>query len=389
MSLSDCRPASRAGHLAVERWPRFNRLLDDALELPPRQRVRWMARLPRIDADLKPVLGELLARDAARDETDFLQTLPKLIAALPGEAAAHDRIGPYRLERLLGAGGMGEVWLAERGHGRVAARRVALKLPRPDRGLTAALARERRILAGLDHPNIARLLGAGWSRRPGSACTLPYLALEYVDGASIDLYCRRAVVSIPARLRLFVDVLRAVAYLHDRGIVHGDLKPSNLMVDAQGRVKLLDFGAAILRPEAAAACDLALRPVPAGLPEALTLRYAAPEQIRGEPAAAATDIHALGVVLYELLCGEPPFGSRCASPASLRRAIVEAPVAAPSALARDRIHQRWLRGALDAIVLRAVEKRPRDRHPSARAFADAIDRHLRRLTHRAPPPCHW
>jgi serine/threonine-protein kinase len=389
MSVSDCRPPLRAGPFAADRWPHFNRLLDDALELQPEQRARWVARLPRVDQDLKPALGKLLAHDAAGGESDFLKTLPKLITISP-TGAPHERIGPYRLERLLGAGGMGEVWLAERRRGDGAVRRVALKLPRTDFRLSAALTRERRILAGLDHPNIARLVGAGRSMRAGSRRALPYLALEYVDGASIDIHCRRCAAPIPGRLRLFVDVLRAVAYLHDRGIVHADLKPSNLMVDTRGNVKLLDFGvAAILQRGADAARARAVRRAGPELPAALTLRYAAPEQVRGEGATAATDVHALGVVLYELLCGERPYGPRRASREALRRAIAEAPVPAPSEFARDRVHARWLLGGLDAIVLKALEKRPPDRHPSARAFADAIDRHLRRLPRHPPPPCGW
>ena len=208
-------------------------------------------------------------------------------------------IGPYRLLRSIGAGGMGAVWLAERADG-LLQRQVALKLPRsawPRADLVERMARERDILAALTHANIARLYEAGIT-----AGGRPYLALEYVEGRTIDAYCAGERLDVSARVRLFLQVVEAVAYAHARLVVHRDLKPSNILVTKEGQIRLLDFGIARLLDE------VSVRDTPltelSGRPH--TPEYASPEQIAGGPLGVATDIYSLGVVLYELLCGTRP-----------------------------------------------------------------------------------
>ena len=230
-------------------WSRLGPLLDEALDLSPPDRAAWLESLRAEHADLKDTLRDLLARAAKLETDSLLHTLPKLDAGdtttASGNQGAHapgDEVGPYRLVRQLGVGGMGAVWLAERADG-LMQRSVALKLPfGPFRGdLAARIAREREILATLDHPHIARLYDAGVA-----ADGQPYLALEHVDGQRIDRFCDERQLGVVARLRLFVQAARAVAYAHAQLVVHRDLKPSNLLVDATGKVKLLDFGIAKL-----------------------------------------------------------------------------------------------------------------------------------------------
>ena len=226
------------------------------------------------------------------------RTLPHEAASLPADESDLQPgalVGPYRLLRELGIGGMGAVWLAERADGTLK-RQVALKLPRAawSRGLAERMARERDILASLEHPHIARLYDAGTD-----AQGRPFLALEYVEGQPIDVYCHERALNIPARLQLLLQVAHAVAFAHSRLVIHRDLKPSNILVTADGQVRLLDFGIAKLmegdRTQETQLTQLAGR--------ALTLDYASPEQIRGEPIGTASDVYSLGVVAYELLAG--------------------------------------------------------------------------------------
>ena len=237
-----------------------------------------------------------------------------------------DTIGSYRLLRELGSGGMGVVWLAERSDGLVK-RPVALKLPHQvwqRAGLAERMAREREILATLTHPNIARLYDAGLT-----AGHRPFLAIEYVEGHPIDTYCRDHRLDAGARVRLFVQVANAVAYAHAKLVVHRDLKPANILVDADGQVRLLDFGIAKLldqhQARETALTELSGRP--------LTLDYASPEQIRGEPLTIGSDVYSLGVVLYELLSGARPYKLKRDSRGALEDAILEADPPLPSAVA--------------------------------------------------------
>jgi serine/threonine-protein kinase len=219
-------------------WRRLNQLLAQALEVDGAQRLAWLATLPPADADLKPVLRELLGHTASNQgnaASTHLSTAA-LREALSGAAphsaeAPGTQVGPYRLLHELGVGGMGSVWLAERTDGAYQ-RQVALKLPRAewtDRGLAERMARERAVLASLNHPNIAQMYEADWADDGR-----PYLALEYVDGEPIDAWCHNHTLAPAARARLFVDVVRAVAFAHAKLVIHRDLKPSNVLVDLHG-----------------------------------------------------------------------------------------------------------------------------------------------------------
>ena len=369
-------------------WSRVSPLLDDALDLPPQDRAAWLAALPAQHADLTGTLRELLAR-AAQVETDaLLGTLPKLDTgdasaadSAAGRHAAGHTVGPYRLVRQLGVGGMGVVWLADRADG-LMQRSVALKLPHgPFRGdLAVRIAREREILATLDHPHIARLYDAGVA-----ADGQPYLALEPVDGQRIDRYCEQRRLGVAARLRLFVQAARAVAHAHAQLVVHRDIKPSNLLVDAQAQVKLLDFGIAKLLDDGASD--------PHQLTQqgarVLTPDYASPEQIAGLPVGTRSDVYSLGVLLFELLTGVRPYRLKRDTRAALEEAILGASVARPSDVVVDAALRRALRGDLDTIVLKALKKPVTERYVSVEAMADDIERHLASRPVLARPDSAW
>jgi serine/threonine protein kinase len=261
----------------ADRWQRLSPMLDALFELDPQTRARHLASLRDEDPGLVDELEALLALSDERE--DFLSH--PLVAPLPGMRTGL-LIGPYRLERMLGEGGMGQVWLATRADG-LYQRRVALKLLRPglaDPKLRLRFTRERQILARLEHPHIARLLDAGISED-----SQPYLALEYVDGEPITDWCRAHASTLDARLRLFLQICEAVSHAHANLIVHRDLKPSNILVTPLDEVRLLDFGIAKLLDTG--------EPGPehtrTGL-RTFTLHYAAPEQIRGEPVTTMTDV---------------------------------------------------------------------------------------------------
>src|SRR6476661_3577320 len=281
----------------AERWQRLSPLLDAMFELDADTRARSLELLREEDPQLAEDLAALIALEAERD--DFLSQ--PLVAPLPGMRTGL-LVGPYRLDRMLGEGGMGQVWLATRADG-LYERRVALKLLRAglaDPKLRLRFTRERQILARLEHPHIARLLDAGISDD-----SQPYLALEYVDGEPITDWCRTRAMPLDARLRLFLQTCEAVSHAHANLIVHRDLKPSNILVTPLDEVRLLDFGIAKLLDIG----ELAPDQTRTGL-RTFTLHYAAPEQIRGEPVTTMTDVYSLGVVLYELLTGGKPYKPR-------------------------------------------------------------------------------
>jgi serine/threonine-protein kinase len=349
--------------LSSQRWQRLRDLLDLGLAQAASEREAWLLALGPDDADLLPRLRSLLSH-----RSEPLNSLPLARTGPAGHEG--QRVGPYRLLRPLGEGGMASVWLAERVD-LLQARQVALKLPRlalPGNGLKERLGREREILASLQHPNIAAIYDAGVSD-DGQ----PWLALEYVQGQPIDAYCRAQALSVRARLHLFLQVLHAVAHAHARLVVHRDLKPANILVTAEGQVRLLDFGIAKLLQEGPAQ-DSALTHE---LGPALTLDYAAPEQIRGEPLSTAADVYGLGVVLCELLCGQRPYCLPRASRAALEEAILQAEPQPPSRAAQGKALRRALQGDLDTIVLKALKKQPEERYASAQAMADDVERHLR------------
>jgi serine/threonine-protein kinase len=357
--------------IAAADWKRLSPLLDAVLDLAPPERAAWLAALPAEHADLRASLGELLAGRAAVETDDFLNRLPEFSAVPSALTLGPESIvGPYRLLRELGIGGTSSVWLAERVDHSIQ-RKVALKLPHlglVDRGIAERIARERQILAGLEHPNIARLYDAGLDERGR-----PYLALEYVDGVPPDEYCRSARLDICAKLALFLNILRAVAFAHARLIVHRDLKPNNILIAGVGEVRLLDFGIArLLQPDDA----LPTHHTMAGA-TALTPAYAAPEQFTGRPVTVATDVYSLGVILFEMLTGASPYSPAGQSLGAYEHEVlyVEPPLAsrlAPPAEVSD------LRGDLDAIVAKALEKAPGDRYASVEAFARDIEHYLAR-----------
>lgn len=372
---------ARLFDIAPADWARLRQLLDEALALPAAARAAWLAALPGEHAPLRARLQSLLDHagdDEAAGETRFAQLPPLAPAEAPAAAAPlPPQIGPYRPLRLLGEGGMGRVWLAERVdllHGRA----VALKLPHahsPHPHLAERMAREREILAVLDHPHIARIYDAGVT-----ADGQPWLALEHVEGEPIDAFARAHALGVRARIGLFLQVMAAVAHAHARLVVHLDLKPGNILVTAGGEVRLLDFGIAKL---------LAPGPVPAALTapaqRALTPQYAAPEQVLGQPTGTAADTYALGVVLYELLTGTLPYRPRRATPAALEETILGGAVPRPSQRCADAATRRALAGDLDTVLLKALKKDPAERYPTVQAFADDLGRWLARRTVSAQP----
>jgi len=348
-------------------WKRLSPLLDTALDLAPAERAAWLASLPAEHDDLRESLAELLSKPVETD--DFLTRLPEFsgspVALTLGPGSI---VGPYRLLRELGQGGTSSVWLAERVDGSIK-RSVALKLPHLgliDRGIEQRIARETEILASLEHPHIARLYDAGIDERGR-----PYLALEYVDGVPPDEYCRAERLALRDKLALFLNILRAVAFAHARLIVHRDLKPNNILIAEGSDVRLLDFGIArLLQP------DTGLRPQQTVVgAAALTPAYAAPEQFTGQVVTVATDVYSLGVILFELLTGCSPYSPNGRSVGAYEHEVryVEPPLMSRTARPAE---SGALRGDLDAIVAKALEKKPEDRYPSVEAFANDIERHL-------------
>jgi eukaryotic-like serine/threonine-protein kinase len=341
-------------------WSDLERLLDEALDRPAAARAAWLDALDSQFDAIKPQLRALLARAAQVETSDFLATMPSVELDASPAANSGRVVGPYRLVRELGHGGMGSVWLAERVDGLID-RPVALKLPHVSAhfsGLAERMTRERTILAALNHPHIARLYDAGLGD-DGQ----PYLALEFVEGRPLDAYCRQ--IELPARLRLFLQIVNAVAYAHGKLIIHRDLKPANILVTAEGEVRLLDFGIAKLLDDGIAQ-DSAITEFG---PRALTPHYASPEQIRGEPLTVAADVYSLGVLFYELLTGRLPFPRL--SRVEAEQAILNLDPVRPS-----EIGGRALRGDLDTIALKALQKKPEQRYATANAFAEDVARHL-------------
>jgi eukaryotic-like serine/threonine-protein kinase len=301
-----------------ERWLAVSPLLDEALDLSGEERAAWLAGLRARDPVLTVDLERLLEQHRDLQADGFLEdeALPR---PAPGSLAGL-AVGAYTLRSQIGQGGMGSVWLAERSDGRFEGL-AAVKLLNASlvgRRGEARFRREGNILARLHHPHIAQLVDAGLS--PSGQ---PYLVLERVEGERIDGYCDGRSLGIEARIRLFLDVLAAVAYAHANLVVHRDLKPSNVLVAGDGTVKLLDFGIAKLLESDAPPAEQTVTALTREGETLLTPEYAAPEQLTGEPVTTATDVYALGVLLYVLLSGRHPAGGGTSSPAELMKAILD------------------------------------------------------------------
>ena len=399
-------------------WPRALALLDEALALPEPQRQAWLDRTAASQPDVLPLLRKLLQAHDRVQANELLATLPKLppqpLADRPPAAGQKgQRVGPFELIEPLGQGGMGSVWLARYADGRLK-REVAVKLPAASHNPSALnslrerFARERDFLAQLEHPHIARLYDAGVSD-----AGQPFLAMEYVAGGQpIDRWCDAQRLGIAQRLALFQQVLAAVAYAHQQLVLHRDLKPGNVLVDGQGQVRLLDFGIARLLPptappgdgggDGAGADEAGAFPVtaPVDLTEqigaAFTLGHAAPEQLQQGALSTATDVYALGVMLYQLLTGLSPYQPTRDTRGALEDAVLLATPEAPSGrvLGGDALVARQtnaaalrqaLRGDLDTITAKALKKNPAERYPTVAALADDLRRHLARLPISARP----
>ena len=353
-------------------WPAISGLLDEALALPAAQRDEWLDARADVAPARRETLRRILSRQARVDSGAFLAALPALLDDAPAadvdEPHAGLLVGPYRLLAPLGEGGMSTVWRARRDDGQPA-REIALKLPRWTWGgrFAERLARERDIHATLAHPHIARLYDAGLDR-----AGRPWLAMELVEGLTIDAYCDQAGLGVPERIALLLQACDAVAHAHARLVVHRDLKPHNIVVARDGQVKLLDFGIAKLL----AGDDTGATALTEAAGRALTRDFASPEQIRGEPLGVASDVYSLGVVAFVLLTGLPPYRLRRGSAAELEEAIASADVPRASDVVDDPVRRRPLRGDLDAILAKALRKTAAERYSSVEALADDLRRHL-------------
>ncbi|HET6545135.1 MAG TPA: serine/threonine-protein kinase [Rhodanobacteraceae bacterium] len=342
-------------------------LFEQAIEVAPAERAVWLAAACVDDSALRARIEHMLRIDA--EAANFLETPPNIVTEILSPATARPEMpgqfGAWRVLRSIGTGGMGEVWLAERSDAEFEQRGAVKQVAYPTPGLLQRFRQERQILARLEHPNIARLIDGGVD-----AAGAPYLVMDYVEGVPITDFAPAHALDLRRRLRLFLRVCDAVQYAHQNLVVHRDLKPSNILVTADGEPKLLDFGIAKV---------LATTDQPAAtrtLARLLTPDYAAPEQFSGGAITTATDVYALGVVLYELLAGVRP---RRVAPVDVETAEHTLDIPPPSA-ALDRTtgatHRRALRGDLDRVVLTALAPDPQRRYPSAAAFAGDIRRYL-------------
>jgi serine/threonine-protein kinase len=385
--------AANAAELARSSLGLFDRLVD----MEPAARARELGKLARNDRALYDSVKQLLDAADHADSANFLsgpkEAEPGARDESPEETlfSAGDQIGLYRLERPLGRGGMGEVWLVHRTDGAYDAP-VALKLLHSHLSTSTSrdrFVREGRILGSLAHSNIARMLDAGVTSQGQQ-----FLVIEYVDGRPVDRWCDDQRLDVEKRIGLFLQICAAVAYAHSHLIVHRDLKPSNILVTADGKVKLLDFGIAkLLETDSHGAEATELTRVGGGM---LTPQYAAPEQLLGEAITMATDVYALGILLYRLLTGRHPFAGSGRSAAQLAFEVLKSDPRAASDItgrsqpsgsdaaaiaalrsATPKMLKRQLRGDLDAIIDKALRKEPEARYADARSLAGDLERHLR------------
>ena len=420
-------------HMSASDWERAKELFEAALEVEPSERASFLAancreasvqqQVEKLLTDYQaagsfldnPALSSKIPNSTAPEEIQIEEVFRSFLSSEEQQDRAKSeetedpmvnrRLGAYKLVRRVGRGGMAAVFLAVRADEEYQ-KEVAVKLVQPGLDSQDVLNRfrnERQTLASLEHPNIVRLLDGG-----SAAEGLPFLVMEYVEGSPIDEYCDRHKLSVDERLRLFGEVCDAVQFAHEKLVIHRDLKPTNILVMADGTPKLLDFGIAkVLNPESSQgwlATQTGLR--------CMTPAYASPEQTQGKPVTPQTDVYSLGVVLYELLTGHRPYRLTQHSPAEIERAICEQEPETPStAVSRvetdtssdgktitrtpemvsltregepDRLRRR-LRGDLDNIVLKALQKEPQQRYGSVAEFSQDIGRHLQHQPVKARP----
>lgn len=370
--------------MTPERWQRLQVLFDRALELDPQARAEFVVAECGEDLSLREQLLSLIMASATDDDR-FEERVDGAIASMmlrDAELSPGHRIGHYKIVRLIGRGGMGAVYLAERADLEFD-QSVAIKVVADgalSHRIVARLRSERQILANLNHPNIARLLDGG-ATQDGT----PFLVMEYVDGQRLDRYCEERRLSIPQKLRLFQQVCAAVQYAHQNLVVHRDIKPSNILVTADGTPKLLDFGIAKLVDPNATTQGLALTRIHERV---LTPEHASPEQVRGERVGTVSDVYALGVLMYELLSGLKPFNFIGLSFDQIEKTICEVEPPKPSAavLAASKLDiptaeaslGKELAGDLDTLILKAMHKDPDRRYGSAGALSYDIENFLSR-----------
>jgi eukaryotic-like serine/threonine-protein kinase len=384
--------------MTPERWQHVKQVLATALELVPTERVAYLDRSYATDASLRGDIAPLLAseerlKDQFLDGADLAAAAAAVIS--PDENFwVGRRVGPYKVVEQIGSGGMGEVYRAFRADDQYR-KVVALKFVRAGQYSNEVFARfknERQILAGLDHPNLAKLLDGGTSEEG-----MPYFVMELIDGQPITEYCNEQHLSIRERLKLFLQVCAGVHYAHQRLIIHRDIKPGNILVTAEGIPKLLDFGIAkiVESSQDASMADTTLTSF-----RILTPRYASPEQIKGEAMTIATDVYSLGVVMYELLTGRSPYELVNGFTQEFAQEVCEREPPKPSLAVlrlqevqqgnlqnesrafREISHEklsRQLRGDIDNIVLMALRKEPARRYASANDLQEDIRRHLENI----------
>ncbi|MEK7406029.1 MAG: serine/threonine-protein kinase [Acidobacteriota bacterium] len=351
--------------MTPERWRTVEQIFHAASELAGNGRASYLDRACAGDAELRQEVEALLAEDQAAPVDIGLAIEQEAQELLQDESEAAwvgRRLGPWRITSLVGQGGMGAVYgaLREDGEFELGVAIKVLRFPMASPAEAARFRQERRILARLEHPHIARLLDGGEIPVQPYGTNAPYIVMEHVEGVPITTYCHDHGLPTQERLKLFLQVLEAVGYAHHKLVLHRDLKPENVLVTPEGMVKLLDFGVAkMLEAGSAAGVETSTTLVP------LTPEYASPEQIRGEPLSAATDVYSLGVILYELLGERRPYSFRKTDSLEVARVICE--VEAPSLGLDD---------DLDALVAKAIEKEPARRYRSVEQFAEDIRRYL-------------
>jgi eukaryotic-like serine/threonine-protein kinase len=379
------------------RFQRINTIFDRALELPESERAAYLDEACAGDSELRRDVGRLL--DAHLRASGFFQKPVdeafERIAHAREKSFEGRQIGAWRVLKEIGRGGMGTVWLGERADKQFK-QHVAIKLIHPGMDTDWVVRRfrkERRILAGLDHPHVARLYDGGTTDDG-----VPYFVMEFIEGVPIDRYCDDQRLSVTKRLELFRQVCAAVAFAHQSLVVHRDIKPSNVLVAGDGTAKLLDFGIATILQDRETGAELHT----ATVQQLMTPEYASPEQIEGRGATTLSDVYALGVMLYELLCGRPPYHFASRSLTEVARVLGEAKPERPSAAITsahkagvdaegatqsaeeisakregsvERLRRR-LRGDLDTIVLKAMHADPQRRYASVEQLSEDIRRHL-------------